>query len=174
MNTKTQLQAGLFLLSSLLLSGCSTTVNSPQTSMDHQASTFGNSENINIISNPTMMFHDIIVSKAVGGAQLVGKVHVMSHQDYVPGHIDIVAVDKKTGETISVVTTDFNGRIARHGRYNIHHANNIFTHLPGVDPDKSVITVAYHHSNVNRFSKIDCGANVALVEVTKGKVALKN
>ena len=165
MNTKSHTLI-FVILTSLLVLGCSTTTDRPlkdsQMTME-----IGNSENVKIIKNHSMMFHDVIVTRTTDGAELEGKVHVKGHQDYVPGHIDIAVLDKETGDTKLVVTTDFNSRIARHGRYNLRHPNNIGTRLPGVDPDRSTVVIAYHYSNVDRFSKIDCGANVALAAIDK-------
>lgn len=157
------------IISSLLILGCSSTADKPMKAGEQMAMDFGNSDNVKVISNRIMMFHDITVTRTTDGAELEGKVHVKGHQDYVPGHIDIAVIDNKTGETKLVVTTDFNSRIARHGRYNLRHPNNIGTRLPGIDPDKSTVVIAYHYSNVDRFSKIDCGANVALAAIDNRK-----
>ena len=157
------------IISSLLILGCSSTADKPMKAGEQMVMDFGNSDNVKVISNRIMMFHDITVTRTTDGAELEGKVHVKGHQDYVPGHIDIAVIDNKTGETKLVVTTDFNSRIARHGRYNLRHPNNIGTRLPGIDPDKSTVVIAYHYSNVDRFSKIDCGANVALAAIDNRK-----
>ena len=155
------------ILTSLLVLGCSTTTDRSLKNDNKMAMDFGNSDNVKVIKNRIMMFHDVIVTRTTDGAELEGKVHVSGHQDYVPGHIDIAVIDKETGDTKLVVTTDFNSRIARHGRYNLRHPNNIGTRLPGIDPDRSTVVIAYHYSNVDRFSKIDCGSNVALAAMDK-------
>lgn len=153
------------ILISLVAGGCTSTADNQISPHDQLGMNMGNSENVNVINNRVVMLHDLSVTRTTDGAELEGKVHYKGHQDYVPGHIDIAVIDKKTGDTTLVVTTDFNSRIARHGRYNLRHPNNMGTRLPGIDPDKSTIFVAYHYSNVDRFSKIDCGSNVALAAI---------
>lgn len=169
MKIKSTVQAGVIAIGSIIVLGCSTTDNKMESKAektgDMKAMTFGNSDNVKVVANPTMMFHDIVVNPTTQGAELEGKVHIRGHQHYVPGHIDIAVIDKTTGQSISVISTDFDSSIARHGRYNFKHANNIGTRLPGVDPEKSTIVVAYHYSNVDRLSRVDCGANVALASV---------
>lgn len=167
MNTTPYLLTSTIILSTSLLFGCASTADKPAQLHGSAKTTFGNSNNIKVIKNRTMMFHDIVVTKTTDGAELEGKIHVKGHQDYVPGHIDIAVIDNQTGDSELVVTTDFNSRIARHGRFNLRHPNNIGTRLPGVDPDKSTVVIGYHYSNVGRFSKIDCGANVALAATDK-------
>jgi len=171
----------MILFGSILFAGCSllsdqkekpmaqkeTSMDQKQMQKKSEHETFGNSDNVKVVKNPTMMFHDVIVKQTPEGAELEGKVHVRGHQEYTPGHIDIVVVDKTTGQSVSAISTDFNGRIARHGRYNFKHANNIGTRLPGIDPEKSTVIVAYHYSNVDRLSMSDCGANAALASLTQ-------
>ncbi|WP_455376262.1 hypothetical protein [Kaarinaea lacus] len=165
MKTKSKFQVSIVAISSMFVLGCSSLDDKTDKPADPQGMSLGNSENVKVVKNPTMMFHDIVVNQTAGGAELEGKVHIRGHQDYVPGHIDIAVIDKTTGENISNITTDFDSRIARHGRYNFKHANNIGTRLPGVDPEKATIVIAYHYSNVDRLSRVDCGANVALASV---------
>ena len=173
MNKITRVHTTIVLVATAIFAGCTPMENKP-TSMenasrsmesDSMAMTFGNSGNIQVIENPTMMFHDIIVSQTPEGAELEGKIHVKSRADFVPGHIDIAVIDKKTGDNIGVFSTDFNQRIARHGHRNLKHANNISLRLPGIDPEAVTIYVGYHHSNLDRLSKIDCGANVAVASL---------
>lgn len=159
----------LIILSSFLVSGCSSMNDKSKKDNSQMSMHSGNSQNIKVIKNRTMMFYDIIITQTTEGAELDGIIHARGHQDYLPGHIDIAVINRKTGDTKLVVTTDFNRRIALHGRYNLRHPNNISTRLPGVDPDRSTIVIAYHYSNVDRFSKIDCGANVALAAIDKSK-----
>lgn len=159
----------ILVLGSLLLTGCSSTASRSTIADDQMTMDTGNSGNVKVISNRTMMFHDVLVTRTTDGAELDGKIHARGHKDYLPGHIDIAVIDRETGDTKLVVTTDFNSRIARHGRYNLRHPNNISTRLPGIHPDRSTIVIAYHYSNVDRFSKIDCGANVALAAVDDRK-----
>ena len=172
MKIKTLIYAVVVISSSSLVLGCSsmssegTSTRKNESGMTNSMA-MGNSDNVKVISNPTMMLHDIVVTDSAGNTELVGKIHMKGHQDYLPGHIDIVAIDKATGKTISAVSTDFNSRIARHGRYNLHHPNNISTMLPGVNPETAEFVIAYHYSNINRFSKVDCGANVALAATHK-------
>lgn len=167
MKITSNFQASIVIISSFLQFGCSAIDDKSDKQENPQAMTFGNSENVKVVKNPTMMFHDIVINQTAEGAELEGKVHIRGHQDYVPGHIDIAVIDKNTGENVSIISTDFDGRIARHGRYNFKHANNIGTRLPGVNPEKSTIVIAYHYSNVDRLSRVDCGANVALASVDK-------
>ena len=172
MKIKSKNKVGLVIIGSIIVTGCSSLDNKADKTGDMNGMTFGNSENVQVIKNPTMMFHDIVVNQTNEGAELEGKIHFRGHQKYVPGHIDIAVVDKSTGENVSIVSTDFDSRIARHGRYNLKHANNIGTRLPGVDPEKSTVVIAYHYSNVDRLSRVDCGANVALASVNnKAKMA---
>ena len=165
MKIKSKFQVSIVAISSIVVLGCSSLDDKTDKPAEQQGMTFGNSENVKVVKNPTMMFHDIVVNQTAGGAELEGKVHIRGHQDYVPGHIDIAVIDKTTGENISNITTDFDSRVARHGRYNFKHANNIGTRLPGVDAEKATIVIAYHYSNVDRLSRVDCGANVALASV---------
>jgi hypothetical protein len=172
MKITSNIQASIVVVSSILVLGCSAIDDKTDNHKNPQAMTFGNSENVKVVKNTTMMFHDIVVNQTEQGAELEGKVHIRGHQDYVPGHIDIAVIDKITGENVSAISTDFDSRIARHGRYNFKHANNIGTRLPGIDPEKSTIVIAYHYSNVDRLSRVDCGANVAVATVNnKDKVA---
>ena len=184
MKIRSLIQISSIAIGSLLILGCSpldykhnsqkaekaqkteNTEKTQQAIKDHKPMTFGNSENVKVIKNPIMMFHDIIVSQTTDGAKLEGKIHVMRRQHYVPGHIDIAIIDNETGKNISVISTDFNSRIARNGRHNFKHANNIGTRIPGVDLEKSTVIIAYHYSNVGRLSTIDCGANVALASAS--------
>jgi hypothetical protein len=134
--------------------------------------TFGNSENVKVIENPVMMFHEIIVTPAAGGAELVGKIHVRRHTRYVPGHIDIAVVDNSTKEVLLQLSTDFNHRIAETGYQDLSHPNNMGAELPGVDPAKVTVYVAYHPSNIDRKSRFDCGENAAVAaikEMEQGK-----
>ena len=166
MKIKSKVNVGLVIIGSIFVTGCSALDDKADKTGDMNGMTFGNSENVQVIKNPTMMFHDIVVNQTAQGAELEGKVHIRGHQHYVPGHIDIAVMDKTTGENISIVSTDFDSSVARHGRYNFKHANNIGTRLPGVDPEKSTVVIAYHYSNVDRLSRVDCGANVALASVS--------
>jgi len=165
MEIKSRIQIIVLMFGSILILGCSVSDDKKDKPMAKMPMTYGNSENVKVVKNPTMMFHDISVNSTADGAELEGKIHVTARQNYIPGHIDIAVIDKKTGENITAISTDFNSRIARHGRYNLKHPNNIGTRLPGVDPDKSTIVVAYHYSNVDRLSVMDCGANVALASL---------
>lgn len=129
--------------------------------------TFGNSDNVKIIQNPVMMFHDVIVKSNNSGADLVGKIHVMQHTRYVPGHVDIAVVDNQTKKVLTTVSTDFNHRIAEWGRSNLNHPNNLDAEIPNVNPEEVTHYVAYHPSNIDRASKFDCGDNAALAAVKK-------
>jgi len=162
MEIKSRIQTGILVVGSAFILGCSSSAEKQEKPMAKMPMTYGNAKNVTVIKNPTMMFHDITVNSTNEGAELEGKIHVMARQNFIPGHIDIAVIDKQTGENISTISTDFNSRVARHGRYNLKHPNNIGTRLPGVDPEKSTIVVAYHYSNVDRLSVVDCGANVAL------------
>ncbi len=141
-------------------SSAATGQESPDTQM-----TFGNSENVKVIENPVMMFHEIIVTPATGGAELVGKIHVRRHTRYVPGHIDIAVVDNNTKEILLQLSTDFNHRIAETGYQNLSHPNNMAAELPGVDSAKVTIYIAYHPSNIDRKYKFDCGENAAVAAI---------
>lgn len=162
-------QRSILILGSTLVLGCSIAEDKQEKPITKMPMTSGNSENVKVVKNPTMMFHDITVNATADGAELEGKIHVTARSNYIPGHIDIAVIDRKTGENISAISTDFNSRIARHGRYNLKHPNNIGTRLPGVNPEKSTIVVAYHYSNVDRLSAVDCGANVALASLNSTK-----
>ncbi|WP_455208509.1 hypothetical protein [Kaarinaea lacus] len=164
MTKKLNYQCSFMIIMSVLLGACAT-AKSPTDMMK----TFGNSENVQVIDNPVMMFHDIIVTAAGDGADIVGKVHVRQHTRYVPGHIDLAIVDNDTKEVVMVVSTDFNHRIAEYGYRDLNHPNNLSGHLEGVNPDKVTIYVAYHHSNIDRQSKFDCGDNAALAAIKEMK-----
>ena len=172
MTIKSQIRVVAIIFLSTFAFGCShlpTSSKSKEPSAKKHDMTFGNADNVQIVQNPTMMFHDITVSQTTKGVKLEGKIHARTHLDYVPGHIDIVVVDKKTGEIKTAITTDFNNHIARRGRYNLLHPNNISTRLPGVNPEDSNVVLAYHYSNVDRFSKVDCGANAAVASLQEMK-----
>ncbi|KPJ91920.1 MAG: hypothetical protein AMJ55_10615 [Gammaproteobacteria bacterium SG8_15] len=129
--------------------------------------TFGNSENVHVFENPVMALHDIIVTPTADGVKIGGHIHVIQHTRYVPGHIDIAVVDNDTKEVVSVVSTDFNPRIAEYDHRNLTHENNFGIELAGVTADKVTVYVAYHPSNVDRASRFDCGENAALAEWKK-------
>ena len=160
-------QVSIVFIAVFIFTGC-TPMDSKMTGTSAAtAMTIGNANNIQVIENPVMMFHDIVVSETPEGAELEGKMHVKSRAKYVPGHIDIAVVDKKTGDTVSILSTDFDHRIAKHGHRNLKHANNFASRIPDIDPEAVTIYVAYHHSNVDRFSQIDCGANVAVASINE-------
>lgn len=125
--------------------------------------TFGNSDNVQVVENPVMMFHDIIVTPAVDGAELVGKMHVRRHSRYTPGHIDIAVIDNMTQEVKLTVSVDFNSRIAAYGHRDLTHPNNLRADLPGVDVENVTVYIAYHPTNIDRQSRFDCGNNMALI-----------
>jgi hypothetical protein len=161
MDTNSAVKGSIVVCSILLVTACAST---GQESSGMRM-TFGNSENVQVIENPVMMFHEIIVSPTADGAELVGKMHVRRETRYVPGHIDIAVVDKVTEEVKLIVSTDFNPRIAEYGHRNLNHPNNLGVDLPGVDPEKVTVYIAYHPSNLDRQSRFDCGNNIALVEL---------
>ena len=158
MNAMSAVNGSIVICSILLVAACVSTGGGSS----GMRMTFGNSENVQVIENPVMMFHEIIVSPTADGAELVGKMHVRRETRYVPGHIDIAVVDKVTEEVRMIVSTDFNPRIAEYGHRNLNHPNNLGVNLPGIDPDKVTVYIAYHPSNLDRQSRFDCGNNVVL------------
>ena len=158
MNAMSAVKGAIVISSILLVAACASTGGDSS----GMRMTFGNSENVQVIENPVMMFHEIIVSPTANGAELVGKMHVRRETRYVPGHVDIAAVDNETREVKMLVSTDFNPRIAEYGHRNLNHPNNLGADLPGIDPSKVTVYIAYHPSNLDRQSRFDCGSNAAL------------
>ena len=161
MNTQSVIHGFIFVCLMMLAAGCAST----RQGSSGMPMTFGNSDNVQIVDNPVMMFHDVVVTPTVDGAELVGKMHVIRHTRYTPGHIDIAVVDNTTQEVKLTVTTDFNHRIAAYGRRDLTHPNNLSAELPGVNLEKVTVYVAYHPSNIDRQSRFDCGNNIVLAEL---------